>query len=278
MSATRLIINADDLGAGPATDRGIFRAFAEGIVSSASLLANGPSFAEAARTAQAMQLPVGVHLNLSEGHALTGVITGLTDAVGNFPGKARLRTILSAGHIDEKAMRRELTAQVEQVVAAGLTPDHLDTHQHFFLFPALTPVVLEVARACGLRALRLPVPAEPADAVLPQLLAEEMLLYRQLAPAASRALRFNRFCTPDGLYGMPLLNRLTEDSLSALLRSIPAGTWELMVHPGYSDPSQPFAGPERQREVAALTSPAVRALTEERGIQLITFGELSCAS
>jgi predicted glycoside hydrolase/deacetylase ChbG (UPF0249 family) len=63
----RLIVNADDLGCGPARDRGIFRAFQQGIVTSASLLANGRTFAEAAREARTLGLPVGVHLNLAEG-------------------------------------------------------------------------------------------------------------------------------------------------------------------------------------------------------------------
>ncbi|HDS15451.1 MAG TPA: ChbG/HpnK family deacetylase [Proteobacteria bacterium] len=49
----RLIINADDLGSGPQRDRGILHAFERGLVTSASLLANGSSFTEAARLAQA---------------------------------------------------------------------------------------------------------------------------------------------------------------------------------------------------------------------------------
>jgi hypothetical protein len=51
-----------------------------------------------------------------------------------------------------------------------------------------------------------------------------------------------------------------------------------MVHPGYSDPGRPFAGPERELELEALTVSAVRRLIDERGIRLIHFGELACAS
>ena len=47
-----LIINADDLGCNAERDRGIFKAFTDGIVTSASLLANGPSFDSAARLAR----------------------------------------------------------------------------------------------------------------------------------------------------------------------------------------------------------------------------------
>ena len=63
-----LIVNADDLGWTDGVNRGIVEAFRHGIVTSASLLANGAAFAggvEAARSAPG--LGVGIHLNLSDG-------------------------------------------------------------------------------------------------------------------------------------------------------------------------------------------------------------------
>jgi predicted glycoside hydrolase/deacetylase ChbG (UPF0249 family) len=50
-----------------------------------------------------------------------------------------------------------------------------------------------------------------------------------------------------------------------------------MVHPGEVDPrSVPFsAKPEREREVAALCDPAVRAEIAARSIKLIHYGNLS---
>ena len=283
----RLIVNADDLGSSPGRDRGIFLAFTQGIVTSASLLANGPSFASAAREALACALPVGVHLNLSEGAALTGTIAGLTDAAGNFPGKTALRRILLNGAFDQAAVRQELLAQVVRVVAAGLTPDHLDTHQHCLLFPAVTGIVADVAVTSGIRALRLPLPAEPSrtepceedriPANLPDNLAAELEWYRHLAPAARQTLISRGLWMPDGLWGMPLLNRLDETFLAKTLSFIPPGTWELMTHPGYGSPYDPFGGPEREAELAALTAPSMRRQLDERGIALTTFGACACA-
>ncbi len=277
-SSIRLIVNADDLGSGTATDRGVLGAFQSGIVSSASLLANGPSFSEAAAAARDLGLPIGVHLNLSEGRPLSGPLPGLTTATGEFPGKRGLRRRLAAGAIAPEEIHRELAAQVERVLAAGLVPDHLDSHQHCILFPAVTGAVLRLAREFGIDALRLPNPAEPAAEDPPGRLGAELALYRRLAPAASRALRQAGVRTPDGLWGMPLLDRLDETALDALLRRLPPGDWELMVHPGYRDPGRHFAGKPRERELAALTSPAIRALLAEREITLIHFGDLACAS
>ena len=95
-----LIVNADDLGAGDPTDQGIIEAFTKGIVTSASLLANGPSFNLAAEMARRVELPVGVHLNISEGFSLTGPIAGATDTRGQFLGKVESRKRFMAGEID----------------------------------------------------------------------------------------------------------------------------------------------------------------------------------
>jgi len=274
----RLIVNADDLGSGSATDRGIFRAFYEGIVTSASLMATGPSCAEAAREAHAAGLPVGAHLNLSEGRPLSGEVRGLTTSAGTFPGKAETRRRLAAGLVDANDLRAELAAQVGRLLETGLRLDHLDTHQHIFLFPEVATAALAVGDRFGIAAARLPLPCEPKIPAPDALLEAELSLYRRLAPAAARLLADSHLATPDGLWGMAFLNRLDETSLAGILKALPAGTWELMTHPGGCDPSDPFAGPERETEVAALTSPAVRSLIAELGIELATFGGLACAS
>lgn len=274
---TRLIVNADDLGSGPVMDCGIFRAVRQGIVTSVSLLPNGSSFVEAAREVRLERIPVGVHLNIAEGESLTGEIGGLT-ACGKFPGKAETRRRLVCGAVDSQALRAELIAQIERLFDAGLNPDHFDTHQHTFLFPAMAKAVLEAAGHFGIRAGRLPMPAEPAAETPGGFLGEEVKFYRSLGPAAAHILRGAGIAVPDGLWGMPYLNRFDEKRLASILRALPAGVWELMVHPGGLDAANPFAGSERQVETAALTSPGIAALIRERQIELTHFGELPCAS
>ncbi len=274
----KLIVNADDLGSGPGRDRGIFRCFDQGIVTSASLLANGPSFAAAAREARWQEVPLGVHLNLSEGRALTGAIAGLTDSLGNFPGKPGLRNILLQGELDLVAVRRELAAQIDRVRQAGLDPDHLDTHQHFMLFPAVSALVIELAQQQGIPALRLPLPAEAPLHDPPPPLGDELVLYRQLAPAVAALVAQSGLFAPQGVWGMTCLDRLDRQVLVELLDRIPSGTWELMIHPGFVDPDLPFSGLERQHEMQALVDGAIRRRVASRGIRLTTFGACACAS
>ena len=272
----RLIINADDLGSGSERDRGIFQSFSEGIVTSASLLANGPSFASAAAAARQSDLPLGVHLNLADGLPLCGAIHGLCTASESFPGKTELRRFLSGATIDAAPLYRELAAQIERVLDAGIVPDHLDTHQHFALFPVATTIVLALATDYAIPALRLPVPVEPPNADPGGELGAEMALYRRLAPAFTATVRASGLATPAGLFGMPILNRLNLQNLGDTLRSIPEGTWELMVHPGYPDGNSLFSGAERQEELLALTSPTIAATLHRCGITPISFRELAC--
>ena len=272
----RLIINADDLGSGSGRDRGIFESFSSGIVTSASLLANGPSFASAVATARELQLPIGVHLNLSEGMPLHGPIAGLTSVAGAFPGKTELRRLLGGGEVDPAPLYCELAAQIEKVLAANLIPDHLDTHQHFSVFPVATTILLDLAREYAIPALRLPAPVELPAADPGSELGEEMSLYRLLAPAFTAQLRGSGLAVPDGLFGMPLLNRLNLQNLGETLRNIPEGTWELMVHPGYPDNNSPFSGAARQAELLALTAPIIAAELRHCGIISINFRELAC--
>jgi len=274
-----LIVNADDLGINPERDRGILEAFQQGIVTSASLLANGASFKTAVEQVKATGLPIGVHLNLSDGRALNGHINGLTDAQGNLPGKVWMRQHLVAGGCDYGAMRDEFRAQIEQVLHTGLEPDHLDGHQHCQIFPHLTDMIVELAREFDIDAMRSSLPAEPCSTESHDPLAEELNLYLRFAPDAHATIVSGGIKAPQGLWGMPLLHNLNTTSLCLLIENLPQGQWELMAHPGYPYPQgRPFEGAQRQIELQALLSTEAREIITRRRIQLTTFGNLPCAS
>jgi len=275
MSPIRLIVNADDLGNGAATDRGIFKAFTDGIISSASLLATGPSWQNAARQAGEIGLPIGIHLNLSEGKAVGPPIPGLTGTDGSFPGKSTTRQRLASGIMTARSLAAEFLAQIDRARAAGVAPDHLDTHQHCALFPVAAEALCLAAEASGIERMRLPLPQEPVIDDPPEL-RDDLANYRRLAPPLADTLHQAGLVTPDGLYGMPLLNRLDTRQLTALLQNLPEGTWELMVHPGFADPAHPFATSAREAELTALADPSLRTLLQQRHIELISFAELPC--
>lgn len=274
-----LIVNADDLGINPQRDRGIIEAFQHGIVTSATVLANGASFATATELAKSTLLPTGVHLNLSEGTTLSGAIRGLTDPQDRLPGKQALRRYLLAGQLDLDGIRREFAAQIETVLEAGLQPGHLDGHQHCQSYPSLTSLIIELAREYGFDAMRSSCPADPLDSAIPPDLVDDLALFRDLGTAARATIMAAGFRTPHGLWGLPLLHGLDKASLCALLEQLPDGDWELMTHPGYAAPGgRPFESNQRRVEMLALCNPAAKTIIERRGIRLCTYGELPCAS
>jgi predicted glycoside hydrolase/deacetylase ChbG (UPF0249 family) len=68
-----LIINADDFGFSNERDRGIIDSFVDGVLTSATLLVNGSTARSAVALAKTHGLPLGLHLNLTEGFPISSV-------------------------------------------------------------------------------------------------------------------------------------------------------------------------------------------------------------
>jgi chitin disaccharide deacetylase len=125
----RLIVNADDFGAGRGINRGIVEAHRDGILTSASLMVDMPGSEEAARLAAALpRLSVGLHV----------VLTGEDGApLVDFDERERCRT--------------ELHRQVRRFAQlTGGLPTHLDSHHNVHRDPRLLPCFLELAEECRL--------------------------------------------------------------------------------------------------------------------------------
>ena len=60
----------------------------------------------------------------------------------------------AARRIDPDDLRREFGAQLERIAEAGVTIDHLDTHQNLHLWPMVRTVVMELGAAAGVRTIR----------------------------------------------------------------------------------------------------------------------------
>jgi chitin disaccharide deacetylase len=173
-----------------------------------------------------------------------------------------------------KGVARELAAQLQRVCDYGLNPDHVDAHQHIYLFGLVAEALFPVLKQFGIRSVRNPQPAESPCTDPQGELGDELDVYRRFAPDFSVKCKIACLSTPEGLWGMSLLNQLTTASLLRTLNLIPAGYWELMVHPGNLDPQNPFGGRERIVERRALCHPKVVRRVQERAIKLISFGDL----
>lgn len=98
----QLVVNADDFGYCDQRNRGIVESFQDGVVSSASLLANAVKASDGVKLSRHYGIPLGLHLNLTEGRPIKQKCSSLTSENGFFKGKFGFREALMRGEIDLK--------------------------------------------------------------------------------------------------------------------------------------------------------------------------------
>jgi chitin disaccharide deacetylase len=285
----QLILNADDFGLTRGVNEGIIRAHREGVLTSATLMACGPAFDHAVELAkQNARLGIGCHLVLVGGRAVAPVeeISSLASRDGRLPESlGSFVTRLSSGIIRPKEIDRELRAQILKIRAAGIEPTHLDTHKHTHAHPAVMAALGRVARELGIRRVRKPMEnlqdswessRGENSTILKELLAAAAA--RAVAPLFRSASQKYGLRSPDHFLGLAMTGRLGPQALRRMIGLIQEGSTEIMLHPGISDSELERIDTrlfhQRNAEMDALIEPAVRGAIEERGIRLITYGEL----
>jgi chitin disaccharide deacetylase len=286
----RLIVNADDFGFTSGVNRAIVEAHNRGIVTSSTLMANGPAFADAIRLAKSVpELSVGCHVVLIDGEPVLRREQIPSLAAKNAPGfRDGLKTFAAralTGRIEPDEIAAEAAAQIRKIQAAGIVVSHIDTHKHTHLFPRILQPLLRAARECGVQVLRNPFgPRLPLRSS--RLLAKpnlwsrfaEVRVLRRFAGRFREAVDRAGFATPDGTLGIEVTGTLDESLFHAIAQSIPEGTWEFVCHPGYNDADLRAAKTRlresRETELRVLTMAAARNLLSENGIELISYRQL----
>jgi predicted glycoside hydrolase/deacetylase ChbG (UPF0249 family) len=285
-----LIVNADDLGWTEGVNRGIAEAHRNGIVTSASLLANGVAFVSGVDLARTTPgLGVGVHLNLSDGEpvAQRESVTTLLNDRGELEGRPEsllLRLARRSVLLDE--VEREWDAQIQKVRDSGVEPTHLDGHRHVHMLPGLFEIALRLAKKHGIAAVRISHEASSLRAALSAGAKQKgTVVMRQgvqarglklLAPDAREQAERAGIAAADFFCGIAQTGELTREGVLRLLEILPEGTTELMCHPGYVDAdltkSATRLQSSRQIEVEILTDTVIRNLVASQGIRLIDYG------
>lgn len=287
----RLIVNADDFGFTSGVNRAIVEAHTHGVVTSSTLMANGPAFTDAAQLAKTIpQLSIGCHVVLIDGEPVVSKerLPTLTarSSVRQFPDD--LKTFAAramTGRIDAEEVVAEATAQIRKIQSAGIAVSHIDTHKHTHLFPTILQPLLRAAAACGVRALRNPfgprMPLRSSEFLRRPSLWTRFAELRVLGRFAGRfrqAVDSEGFATPDGTLGIEVTGSLDETLFHAIARSIPEGTWEFVCHPGYNDADLRAAKTRlresRETELHVLTLPAAREILSRKGVDLISYRDL----
>ncbi|WP_338625575.1 ChbG/HpnK family deacetylase [Selenomonas sp. TAMA-11512] len=279
----RLIINADDFGIHTSVNQAVLRAYEYGLLKSTSLIAGGRAAEEAAMLArEAHGLGVGVHLTWVAESPVSDAakVPSLVDGEGRFlPHHIAFIKRFLTGAVRREELRLEAEAQIKKILQLGVTPTHIDSHQHLHVLPGVIDMVLELAAKYGIRKLR--IPCEPFlfrgnyPAAFARLLAKWGLL--SCAFMARQKARRRGFSFPHSFYGMLAGGHLEEPYLLSMLAALPAGTSEIMMHPAADDRAMSSVYDWQyhwQGELAALQSPTVKACIKEKDIQCISYREL----
>ena len=267
------------------------------VLTSATLMANGPAFADAvAITKQLPGLDVGCHVTLVNGAPVSASsdvpsllerpnAAAFRDSLGRF-GMA-----LYAGAISEQELEREMVAQIRKLQDAGVRVTHLDTHKHTHMFPRVLRPLVRAARATGVPAIRNPFELSALRArvgLAPGLHGASTPLKRGLQVGILSAMRgtFQKIVrnaaiqTPDGAVGVIVTGaRHYAARLREIRDRLPDGTWELVCHPGYMDSqlasAKTILRASRQEEMSALLTELHADRLSTCGITLADFEDLN---
>jgi predicted glycoside hydrolase/deacetylase ChbG (UPF0249 family) len=267
--AKLLIVHADDLAVAHSQDMASFEALNRGAVSSASIMVPCPWLTEVADYAKAhSDADLGLHLTLTSEWktyrwgpvAPRDQVPSLLDPQGFLWPEAGP----AVKNIKPEEAEREIRAQIETAMKAGIHPTHLDSHMGtLFASPTLFAVLVKLAHEYKLPFLYLRLPGMPPS------------MYEPLRPT-DIALTQVYMAAP---------NVKAENWLEyyiGILKSLQPGVSELIVHLAYDNDEMraitvdhtDYGSAWRQRDFNVVTSPEFRKALEDHHIILVHWRDL----
>jgi predicted glycoside hydrolase/deacetylase ChbG (UPF0249 family) len=258
-----LVVNADDFGFTRDVNQGIVKAHSDGILTAATLMANGAAFDDAVKLAREHpSLDIGVHLVL----------------VGEPPFPRTVAQLIRAVALGRVNIYQEVRGQVRRVLDAGLKPTHLDTHKHTHLLPPVLDAVARISEEFKIPWVRRPFDFRAAYEGVPWTKRAVGNAFGIVRSRFSRVLVQHGCRSTDHFAGFQVTGRYNASQLARLILALPDGSTEFMCHPGICGEELRAAHTRlqesRQRELIALTSPEVRAAVTDAGVRLAAYRDL----
>ncbi|MCH5186063.1 MAG: ChbG/HpnK family deacetylase [Oscillospiraceae bacterium] len=225
-----MIINADDFGYSESVNRAVTDCFNRGLINQTTIMVNMPCAEDAARLAKENGFfdAVGLHLNFTEGKALSSLCAGslLCDGNGFFKGVFHIpiKSRLWLNREIQKAVHAEAEAQIKKYLDMGFSLMHVDSHNYthtYFSVYRCIGRLLKKYRFCTVRISR---NIPKGDFTLP------FRIYKSF---------FNFLLRHDGINGKSIAATRYFGSVQDLLRQKNPekyiGEMEFMTHPDYID-------------------------------------------
>ncbi|MFQ6071051.1 MAG: carbohydrate deacetylase [Candidatus Aminicenantales bacterium] len=273
---SRLIVSADDFGLTEGINNGIIKSFKEGIVTSASLMANMPSFEHAVDLARRNpDLAAGIHLNLLKGRPLQTIskVPSLVNTEGIFHTLPEFikRLLLRKIVIDE--LESELRSQIERILATGLKAAHLDSHRHFHIYPPILRVIIKLAKEYEINKIRCPL---GISIFIPS--AKELIL-TSLSWRSRSILKKNNIKHNQRFFDLVKIENSQNPSIAfaRFCEQLGQGVTELDCHPGFV--TGELDGVEatihnRGKQIEILTDPSILKLLQKYEVKLISYDDI----
>ncbi|MCL5276157.1 MAG: polysaccharide deacetylase family protein [Chloroflexi bacterium] len=275
-----VIIHTDDIGMCQASVSAFAELWDFGLVSSGAVMVPCAWFPHAAAYwREHPGVDMGIHITLtSEWDAYRwGPIssrdpaTGMLDAEGFFP---RSNAPVQANG-DPIAVQREMQAQVERAIAAGMTPTHIDTHMGTIMHPRFMLAYMQLSLQ-----YRVPV-------FVPRMNEEQLRAHGLDAESATailhslQVLEANGIPFLDHISGMPLdVAGEHADHVEVAkhtFAALPAGITHFILHPSHDTPELRAIAPDWRARVAnlqAFLSEELRNYLKHIGVQVIGYRAL----
>jgi len=263
-----LILNADDFGMCHDQNEGVIRGLEEGVFTSSTILVTCPWFEEAAEFARSNpRADLGVHLTLTAEWdsykwgpvSARHTVPTLVDERGYL--WQTVAQVYEHARLDEA--ERELRAQIEKALAAGIDVTHLDSHMGTLQLRADYHEIH--ARLAG-------------EYRVPIRLASRRRMGTEGMAAILDRLDASGVVTPDHLvFQGPSSVTETESYWTNLIRTLKPGVTEILCHPAIArDELKSCARDAFQREAdfRYFTSDQTRQLIKDEGVEMVGFREL----
>lgn len=278
----KVIVNADDFGFCPSVNEGIVLAHREGILTSATLMANAPGFDQAVDLSRENpNLGIGVHLNIVRGRPLSDParISSAVAPDGRFWGSVyKIIRKHYARSIRLADVETEWRAQIEKALRAGIAVTHLDSEKHMHTFPPYFRIALKLAGDFNIRAVRFInercLSLSPAQSV-------KSFFIAACCRSMRKTIRNHGIMTVDRFYGVCHSGRMTAPRIRRILERAGEGCSEIMVHPGRlteelvsleKEFGSYYINNLREVELEALLDGSLKRVVRERGVRLISYG------
>ncbi|WP_239061056.1 ChbG/HpnK family deacetylase [Desulfovibrio sp. JC022] len=162
-----VVINVDDLGLHPAVRRAVDQLAEAGVVTSSTVLANGPDLSESVLLQDKHEgLGLGAHLNLLRGKPISNPdhIPSLVDDDGLLFGNyTSLLLRYATGRIKLSEVEKEWSAQVEYLLDHKIRLTHFDSEKHIHAWPGLYNLAGRIACKYGIKWIRRPFEHAPLN-------------------------------------------------------------------------------------------------------------------